>query len=158
MDRPRARGTPGEHGASRISCRPAGGSTSTLVYAELTLATGQLRFASAGHPPPLLAVPGQEPSFAWEGRSTPLAAYGSDGTRAEATESLPPGGMVLLYTDGLVEQRSRPLDEGMERLRSAVGAHGSDTVSTLLGRLARVLPDTGHRDDVCAPVTRLAPA
>jgi sigma-B regulation protein RsbU (phosphoserine phosphatase) len=133
------------------------GKMCTLVYAELSLATGRLLFASAGHPPPLLAVPGQQPGFAWGGRSTPLDSYVSEVTRAEATESLPPGGMVLLYTDGLVEQRSRPFDDGMERLRSAVGAYGSDAVSTLLGRLARELPDTEHGDDVCALAARLAP-
>jgi len=130
----------------------------TLVFAELSLTTGVLRFACAGHPPPLLAIPGEEPRFAWGGRSAPLDAYGFDGNRDEATESLPPGSMVLLYTDGLVEQRSQPLDDGMERLRSSVGTHGSDTVSTLLGRLIRELPDPAHRDDVCALGARLVPA
>ena len=130
----------------------------TLVFAELSLRAGALRFASAGHPPPLLAIPGQEPRFAWGGQSAPLDAYGFDGNRDEATESLPPGSMVLLYTDGLVEQRSKPLDHGMERLRSTVGAHRSDTVAVLLGRLIRGLPDQEHRDDVCVLGARLSPA
>ena len=129
----------------------------TLIFAELSLRAGVLRFASAGHPPPLLAIPGQEPRFAWGGRSAPLDAYGFDGNRDEATESLPPGSTILLYTDGLVEQRSKPLDDGMERLRSTVGADGSDTVSVLLGRLIRGLPDQEHRDDVCVLGARLAP-
>ncbi len=130
----------------------------TIVFAELTLATGVLRFACAGHPPPLLAVPGEEPRFAWGGRSAPLDAYGFDGNRDEDTELLPPGSMVLLYTDGLVEQRSQPLDTGMERLRSTVAAHHSDTVSTILGRLFREVPDAEHDDDMCALAARLAPA
>jgi phosphoserine phosphatase RsbU/P len=130
----------------------------TLIFAELTLDSGLLRFACAGHLPPLLAIPGQEPRFAWGGRSAPLDAYGFDGNRDEATESLPPGSMVLLYSDGLVEQRARPLDDGMERLRTTVGAHGADPVSTLLGRLIRELPDPEHRDDVCMLAARLAPA
>jgi sigma-B regulation protein RsbU (phosphoserine phosphatase) len=129
----------------------------TLVYAELSLPTGVLRFASAGHPPPLLAIPGEEPRFAWGGRSAPLDAYAFDGSRDEAIEVLPPGSMVLLYSDGLVEQRARPLDDGMERLRTTVGAHGSDPVSTLLGRLIRELPDPEHRDDICMLGARLAP-
>jgi serine/threonine-protein kinase RsbW len=127
----------------------------TLVYAELSLATGVLRFASAGHPPPLLVIPGEEPRFAWGGRSAPLDASAFDGNRDEATESLPPGSTVLLYTDGLVEQRAQPLDEGMERLRSMVGAHASDAVPTLLQRLMRGLPDPEHHDDVCALGVRL---
>jgi phosphoserine phosphatase RsbU/P len=130
----------------------------TLVYAEVSLASGQLRFACAGHPPPLLAIPGQEPGFAWGGRSAPLDAYAFDGNRDEATELLPPGSMVLLYTDGLVEQRSQPLNDGMERLRSTVAAHHSEPVSTILGRVVREVPRAEHGDDICALAARLAPA
>jgi sigma-B regulation protein RsbU (phosphoserine phosphatase) len=132
------------------------GKMCTLTYAELSLATGLLRFASAGHPPPLLAVPGQEPDFAWGGRSTPLNLSGAAGGREEATESLPPGSMVLLYTDGLVEQRSQPLDQGMERLRSSVAAQPSDTVSAMLARLIREVPGSEHDDDICVLAARLA--
>jgi PAS domain S-box-containing protein len=132
------------------------GKMCTLTYAELSLAKRQLRFASAGHPPPLLAVPGRDPHFVWGGRSTPLDAFGSGAARVEATESLPPGSTVLLYTDGLVEQRSEPLDDGMERLRSTVAAQRSEAVSTMLGRLIREVPDTRHDDDICVLVARLA--
>jgi hypothetical protein len=64
---------------------------------------------------------------------------------------------VLLYTDGLVEQRSEPVDEGMERLRVAVGRHRSEPVSGLLGGLIRELPDPEHPDDRCALGARLRP-
>ena len=130
----------------------------TLIYAELGVSTGVLRFACAGHPPPVLARPGQEPGPAWGGRSTPLDAYGVGAAREEATESLPPGGMILLYTDGLVEQRSRPLDQGMEHLSGLVSAHHSAPLSTMLDRLLRELPDPEHGDDVCVLAARLAPA
>ncbi len=130
----------------------------TLVFAELRLPSRSLRFACAGHPPPLLVVPGEEPRFAWGGRSAPLDAYAFDGNRDEATESLPPGSTVVLYTDGLVERRGQTLDEGMERLRSMVAAHRSGPVLTLLQRLLRGLPDPEHHDDVCALAVRLAPA
>ena len=139
----------GRHGVGKMC---------TLVYAELTLATGALRFACAGHPPPLLALPEEEPRFAWGGRSTPLDAYDLAEARDEASESLPPGSMVVLYTDGLVEGRSRSMDDGMERMRSALTAHRSGSLSTLLGRLIRELPDREHGDDICALVARLAGA
>jgi phosphoserine phosphatase RsbU/P len=127
----------------------------TIVFAELTVTTGVLRFACAGHPPPLLAIPGEEPRFAWGGRSAPLDAYTFDGNRDEATELLPPGSTVLLYTDGLVEQRTQPLDDGMEQLRSTVAAHRSNPVSTMLNRVIREVPDTEHGDDICAIAARL---
>jgi phosphoserine phosphatase RsbU/P len=127
----------------------------TIVFAELSVTTGLLRFACAGHPPPLLAIPGEEPRFAWGGRSAPLDAYGFDGNRDEATEMLPPGSTVLLYTDGLVEERTQPLDHGMEHLRSTVAAHRSNPASTILNRVIREVPDTEHGDDICAIAARL---
>lgn len=134
------------------------GKMCTLVYAELSLAEGALRFASAGHPPPLLAAPGDEPRFAWGGRSTPLDALGAGTQRDEATEPLPAGGMVLLYTDGLVEQRSRPLDDGMERLCHAVAAHRAEALPAILGHVVDAAPESQHADDICALAARLAPA
>jgi PAS domain S-box-containing protein len=143
---------------NEYSLRYGVGKMCTLVYAELGVTTGLLTFACAGHPPPLLAVPGQEPRFAWGGRSTPLNAFTGESGCDEDTESLPPGSTVVLYTDGLVERRSQPLDDGMERLRATVGRHGSGSVSTLLEQVIRVVPDVDHGDDICALVARLAPA
>jgi PAS domain S-box-containing protein len=132
------------------------GKMCTLVYAELVLTEGLLRFACAGHLPPLLAVPGEQPRFVWEGRSTPLDAFGPGGPRAEAAESLRPGSIVLLYTDGLVEERSVPLGVGMERLCRTVAARRDDGLSTILGQLIDVAPESQHADDQCALVARLA--
>lgn len=60
------------------------GQMATLAYAELALDTGQLRYACAGHPPPLLLSPDTAPSFLWEGRSGPL------GTRPVAVGGVRP--------------------------------------------------------------------
>jgi PAS domain S-box-containing protein len=132
------------------------GKLCTLVYAELGLSEGVLRFACAGHPPPLLAVPGEEPRFAWGGRSTPLYAVEPGDPRPEATESLRPGSLVLFYTDGLVEERSVPLALGMERLSNTVAAHTHERLSTILDRLIAVAPESQHPDDQCALVARLS--
>ena len=134
------------------------GKMCTLIYAELALSQSLLRYACAGHLPPLVTVPGEEPRFAWGGRSTPLDAFGSGTERDEATESLTPGSMVLLYSDGLVEQPSQAVDVGMERLRRAVAEHRSESVSAILDRLIRELPDPNHADDTCALVACLPPA
>ena len=131
------------------------GKMCTLVYAELSLVNGELRFASAGHLPPLLVASGEEPRFAWGGRSTPIDAFGEGTPRDEATESLPPGGMVLLYTDGLVEERARPLDDGMQRLCGAVAAHRGESLRAILGHVVSVAPEGQHADDICALAARL---
>ena len=131
------------------------GKMCTLVYAELSLVNRELRFACAGHPPPLLAAPGEEAHFAWGGRSTPIDAFGAGTPRDEATESLPPGGIVLLYTDGLVEERARPLDDGMERLCRAVAAHSAEALPVILGHVVSAAPEGQYADDVCALAARL---
>jgi phosphoserine phosphatase RsbU/P len=131
------------------------GKMCTLVYAELDVSEGALRVASAGHPPPLLMEPGEEPRFAWDGRSIPLDAFGAGVERDEATETLRRGSMVLLYTDGLVEARSKPLDHGMERLRGAATAHRDEPASAILDELVRIAPVSAHADDVCALLARI---
>lgn len=122
----------------------------TLAYAELDLATGLLRHASAGHPPPVLLPLDGEPRLVWDGRTTPLGTFVQPGPREEATLQLAPGDRLLLYTDGLVERRDRSLDAGLDRLLSAAAqvaaAPLGEAVRTLTSTL---LEDERGRDDVC---------
>jgi PAS domain-containing protein len=133
-------------------------SMATLAYAELDLAGGALRFACAGHPPPVLLPSAGGARLLWEGRSTPLGAFGHRG-RGEAEARLAPGDRLLLYTDGLVERRDRGLDERLALLVEAAGrTHGlplADAVRSLSGEL---LGNEQGRDDVCALLLAWGPA
>ena len=130
------------------------GRMATLVYAELDLPSGDLRYACAGHPPPLIWAPGEEPQYLWEGRSVPLDAFGACATpRPEAYCTLPPGSTLMLYTDGLVERRDRPIDQGMEELRAALARLGDR--QDLAGAVSRELRDDQHDDDVCVVVAQM---
>ncbi len=132
------------------------GTMTTLIYAELGLGSRRLRYACAGHPPPLILGPGDDPSFAWEGRSTPLdVAPASPGARREAALALAPGSTVLLYTDGLIERRSESLTDGMDRLLAVAATHRDDTAARLTAALVRTLHDPEHVDDVCLLAARL---
>jgi phosphoserine phosphatase RsbU/P len=132
------------------------GRMTTLVYAQLQLVTRRLRYAVAGHPPPLLVTAGEDPSFVWDGRSLPLDAHRvAARARDEAVRVLTPGSTVLLYTDGLVESRSRPLDEGMDRLLDAVAARRDAPVAGLVAAVVRALHDAEHTDDVCLLAARV---
>ena len=99
----------------------SGRGMATAGYAVVDPATGALRYASAGHPPPVVVRRGQE-AHLLEARpapplgSLPFAAY------HEAQETLEPGDTILLYTDGLVERRREPLTAGLERLRALAAA------------------------------------
>ncbi|HEV2857137.1 MAG TPA: SpoIIE family protein phosphatase [Solirubrobacterales bacterium] len=129
------------------------GGMATLVYAELDLPSRELRFACAGHLPPVVALAGEEPRLIWDGRSTPLGVPPQDGDRrAEATCRLGSGSVVALYTDGLVERRSRSIDTGIERLLEEVEANRTEPPSRLAPILLRLLDTAEHQDDACVMV------
>jgi hypothetical protein len=89
----------------------------TALIAELDLASGVLRWISAGHPAPLLLRDGRLVKPLDLEPAPPLALQLAQGHPAEGCESLEPGDMVVLYTDGLTEAR-RPGGElfSVERL------------------------------------------
>ncbi len=81
-------------------------------------------------------------------RSLPLAIR-QDAERAEARYVLPPRATLMLYTDGLVERRGRPITDGMAAAGAAVrdgsGAMLEDLAAQVVTRLA---PAGGYEDDV----------
>ena len=141
----------------RYSRRHGVGRMTTLVYARLQLASGRVEYACAGHLPPVVVSPGEPPALVWDGRSLPLDAHrAGTGPRAEGSLVLPAGATLLLYTDGLVERRSRVLDDGFEHLLGEVDAHRADGAAALTGALVHALRPSDQSDDVCLLVARLA--
>jgi phosphoserine phosphatase RsbU/P len=132
------------------------GRMATVVCAELELDTRRLRFACAGHPPPVIVPPGEPPHVAWAGRSVPLDCYGASIPRDEASCVLAPGTALLLYTDGLIERRAGTLSDGLDRLLATVTAHRDERVAGISAAIMRELRDTEHPDDVCLLTARLA--
>jgi serine phosphatase RsbU (regulator of sigma subunit) len=118
----------------------------TLAVVTIDPDTAACRFALAGHPPPLLVDAEGRARFVEGGRNLPLGADVELPT-VEASADLAPGDTLLLYTDGLVERRARPLDEGLERLRSAASAARESAVPFLDGLLLRLV-DERRADDI----------
>lgn len=136
-------------------CRRHGiGAMTTMTYAELDLDTRELRFACAGHPPPLVLEPGGPPRFAWEGRSLPIGVLLGATSRAEACIPISGGTVIVLYTDGLVEHRRRPVDVGMEELCRLVDEHRDRALSAMADAIVRGLFEPGHSDDRCLLAVR----
>lgn len=77
----------------------------TALIAELEIATGELRWISAGHPAPLLLRDGRLVKTLDVLPSPPLGLGLATEAPSEGRESLEPADMVLLYTDGLTESR-----------------------------------------------------
>jgi sigma-B regulation protein RsbU (phosphoserine phosphatase) len=131
------------------------GQMTTLVYAQLGIETGSLRFACAGHPPPVILEPDGDPAVAWAGRSLPINVYPGLGSRPEAFLSLPPGSSVVLYTDGLIEHRHRPQDDGIARLLAELAGRHGQPFKGLAESVVRALREPADADDVCLLAAQL---
>jgi anti-sigma regulatory factor (Ser/Thr protein kinase) len=118
---------------NRIVCDEAG-SISTAFFAVYDRIDGDLRYALAGHCPPLV--------FAADGRAEPLAGSGlmlgldSNTCFAEHRRSLVPGETLVLYTDGAVEVE-RDYLKGMIDLEDAVRAELNDPFGNVAERVQR---------------------
>ena len=126
----------------------------TALYLELDPEEERIRTVSAGHPPPLVIDP--------DGRARYLQVSGDVAlgvSRAwryrEHEAALPAGSTIVLYTDGVVERRGEPLDDGLERLRR-VAERGHPDVEALCDAILEELV-AGPSDDVAVLAARLEP-
>jgi PAS domain S-box-containing protein len=116
----------------------------TMVYLVFDPGSAVVRLANAGHLPPLLVQPDGSTSYLDEGRSVPLGALASAVYR-EVEYPLAPDSVLLLYTDGLVEERRVPIDDGLARLANAAGgAH--DDLGELCDQILAAMDPAGDDD------------
>ena len=84
----------------------------------LDLSTGAARIGRAGHLPPLLATADGRTTAVYGGGSPPLGA--PSGERGEAEVHIPLGSLLVLYSDGMVEDRETGLEPGLTDLIRSV--------------------------------------
>jgi signal transduction histidine kinase/FixJ family two-component response regulator/PAS domain-containing protein len=126
-----------------------GAHCATVAYAVLDATTRTLRYACAGHPYPLVVLPDGTSRYLEDGRRFPLAAWTKPRADPPGQVELPPGALVLLYTDGLVERRGESLDTGFERLAQAAEDCATLPVGAVCDELLRrMAPAGGYTDDV----------
>jgi serine phosphatase RsbU (regulator of sigma subunit)/anti-sigma regulatory factor (Ser/Thr protein kinase) len=124
----------------------------TVAYAVVSPSRESLDIAVAGHPAPLLARPGREPHAVVV---PPAAALGlRTGSWVTTTVALPPGSLLLFFSDGLVETRSLQLDEGVEELAQRLAA--TESRRRHPRELCPRLADAMRRHDSDDDVTMLA--
>lgn len=149
---------------SRLAQRIDGALGSTVTCMVLDTGTGELRWARAGHPPPLLLDPGAPDPARFLDDATGLLlglpdALGAHIPYTEGHTVLSPGSSVLLYTDGLVEYRGESIDEGLRRLADSAGAAADSPPAVLLdAALDGCSAGAGPADDIALIVARLLPA
>ena len=129
----------------------------TVIYAILELGTGRLSYANAGHPPPVVGRADGTVEYLDDAPGIMLGAP-SSGKFATGHSSLGPGDSLLLYTDGLIEDRRRDITEGLSALARAMRQDGSRTAEqTCAAVQVALLGSTQRGDDVCLLAARRTP-
>ncbi|MET8579579.1 SpoIIE family protein phosphatase [Streptomyces collinus] len=161
----RGLGTPGGvQQATRAARQPRDADLSevylaTCVYAVYDSVTRRCTFANAGHLPPVLVEPGEAALMLDVPPGMPLGVGGEPFEEVEV--ELPEGALLALYTDGLVESRDHPLDEGLQAFVGALTDpsrpledvcdhvlstldthHGEDDIALLMARVQGLPADS----------------
>jgi serine phosphatase RsbU (regulator of sigma subunit) len=125
--------------------------------AEIDLGVTRVRWSNAGHPPPLVLHAGGTVDTLATERAELMLGVDATTVRTERVTTLRRGSTVLLYTDGLVEGRDLPLDDGMEKLRAAVAELGDLPLQQLCDGLVERMRPGALEDDVALVAIRLHP-
>ncbi|MFJ3908160.1 SpoIIE family protein phosphatase [Streptomyces vinaceus] len=125
-----------------------GAACTTVFCGVLNAETGQLTYSSAGHPPGILVLPDGTSRLLEDGRSLPLAVRPGN-QRPEGACTIPARSTLLLYTDGLVERRRRPLSVGIGQASEALQDGRDIAVDDLATHvMSQLSPADGYDDDV----------
>jgi serine phosphatase RsbU (regulator of sigma subunit)/PAS domain-containing protein len=122
---------------------------------ELRRGVTRMRWANAGHPPPLVINPDGSVADPPTWRGDLMLGVDPQAQRKESVVTLERGSTVLLYTDGLIERRDDDLDRGMVRLREAVIELADRPLEEFLDELLERLVDGTPQDDVALVAVRL---
>ncbi len=120
------------------------GNFATVLCGLVDVGAHEVILASAGHPPPLVGGEGRA-SFADVEPGPPIGIAGHVVSRS-ATVKIPVAGMLIAYTDGLIERRNESLDTGMNRLAAAAVRESSSFEELLDGVVAELTSDSPNDD------------
>ena len=133
-----------------------GGQMATLLYLVVEPDHGTINFASAGHVPPLAIGLAGEAEYLESAPNPPLGVFESEG-HTELTAELAPGSTIVLYTDGLVEERGVSIDQGLDALRLAAAqdiCHPAELCDRLVDAMLAIHP---ANDDIAVLALRALP-
>lgn len=133
------------------------GQLATALYGRLALPVGglpgRLHYANAGHLPPALRHPDGSVELLVDAQSLLVGAVlGTE--RVEAAVEMPAGSVLVLYTDGLVEDRHRDIDEGLALLQAALVA-APDDAEAICDALTTAMSTESRADDVALLAVRV---
>ncbi|MGA5251547.1 SpoIIE family protein phosphatase [Streptomyces pseudogriseolus] len=141
----------------RAAARITDVTMATLLFARMSRAEDgrwTLSWTNAGHPPPLLVTRDDEARFLTGGHGL-LLGTGLDRPRPDEETDVPPGATLLFYTDGLIEEPSRSLDEGLELLRAHAAALAEQPPARFTDLVLERTRPAGNDDDVALLTVRV---
>ncbi|RGC70042.1 Sensor histidine kinase TmoS [Micromonospora sp. MW-13] len=121
-------------------------SFATVVCLWFSSRTGRLRYASAGHPSPLL-IRGDAVGFLHDRALGPPVGAIPAASYRTLEDELAPGSRLLLYTDGLIEDRQLGIDAALGQLRADATRHAGH-VADLVDAVVERVASRPRRDDV----------
>ncbi|CAM5436034.1 hypothetical protein GCM10010329_52420 [Streptomyces spiroverticillatus] len=132
----------------------APGLQATVLLVRLDPATGALRIANGSHPPALLLRAADDSAhyLAVRGRGV---GYPLPGSQAVRHETLAPGDLLVLYTDGLTESRRDPIEGEVRLVASARRRAGLPLAEIPAAIAADMHSVVLHSDDTLALAVRL---
>jgi phosphoserine phosphatase RsbU/P len=123
----------------------------TVLYAVFDESLDRVHISSAGHLPPVIAIPGQPAELA-DVPSDLMIGVAPDAPRRVTAVKTPPGAVVCLCTDGLVERREYPLDDGLAMLCRALPAETPQAACAAV--MAAMVGAEPARDDIALLIFR----
>jgi hypothetical protein len=125
----------------------------TAVYLTLDPATGDLCYARAGHPPPLLLSPDGESVLLRGGLAPPLGCMLGVACEEDGL-TIQPGSVLVLYTDGLVERRDTNIEHGLEQFQKVASTGDPDDLQGFCDVLLDGMNADDRGDDIALLAVR----
>jgi GAF domain-containing protein/anti-sigma regulatory factor (Ser/Thr protein kinase) len=129
----------------------------TCIYAIYDPTTHKCVLSRAGHVPPLIVLPGQPPEVLHRVRPGLPLGLRVDYSPYDTVEiDMPEGALLVLCTDGLLENKNRDIDTGLDLLCENV-ARSKRPLEAICDQVVRELDLNKDRDDIALLVARVYP-
>ncbi|MEU0532098.1 PP2C family protein-serine/threonine phosphatase [Amycolatopsis tolypomycina] len=128
------------------------GAMATVAYGIIGPDREALTLSLAGHLPPVLARAGRAGQLVDAPPDPPIGLTIGAPERRTTVVELPADGVLVFYTDGLVERRDRPVDVGMQQLAAATRAADPERVCAQV--MAAMIGNRAAQDDVAVLALR----
>jgi phosphoserine phosphatase RsbU/P len=131
------------------------GALATVLYAVIEPGLDRAHISSAGHIPPVVLIPGRPAELA-DIPPDLMIGVAPEAARHRTVRELPPGTLLYLCTDGLIERKEYSLDEGLARLCKSATTRSPEEACAVV--MAELVGNEPVRDDIALLVFRRRPA